>query len=527
MNRLEKPIERRVSPAIIGPYICRIWIHLTKAASKASNKRVNSEGREMSVRPPLLKRIGIGLVVILSATGPAIHAQTAEFDALQEAAADPGAVDAQLQLGEILLYGNRGLPQDKDRGMALISQAAAADHTAAQAVLGKVLLDGFYVEADPERGVRLLRTAADKGNLLAEETLGQALLWGVGTPADPGKARDYLSLAAQKGSPDAMRTLGEQLISGRIMEQDLATGVQLLERAVDIGDAEAKVALGTLLFFGGDLPKDRPRATALFKDAAMAGNGEGLLHLGADMMWRQKDRKTAKALLIQSGELGTGAAWATLAEGAMFGYLGKDRRGQFETFAEKARAAGEPRIAKLEALRQLYGINMRASGPDAIDMLEQASEDGNPEAAKFLIQLVRDGNRLNVRKSPKQATKYLERYSHLLDEADRERLEFTLKLAGTRRSDRYDEFLAEFKSRPDLKSTDFGMDIFASNPNFAIFVLQSRFKQQGKAVGPLDGYAGPRTLKALWNACRTLPDTEPCQDTVMLPRVIGALLAQR
>jgi hypothetical protein len=71
------------------------------------------------------------------------------------------------------------------------------------------------------------------------------------------------------------------------------------------------------------------------------------------------------------------------------------------------------------------------------------------------------------------------------------------------------------------------MDIFASNPNFAIFVLQSRFKQQGKAIGPPDGFAGRRTLKALSRACRTLPDTSPCLDAVMQPKVIGELLAQR
>ena len=481
----------------------------------------------MSVRPPLLKLVGISLVVFFSATGPAIHAQTLDIEALQDAAADPAAVDAQLQLGEILLYGNRGQPQDKDRGLALISQAAAAEHTPAQAVLGKTLLDGFYVEADPETGLRLLQKSADKGNQLAEETLGRAFLWGEGTPADPIKAHSYLNSAAMKGSPNAMRTLGEQLIDGRIMDQDIAAGVLLLERAADTGDAKAEVALGKLLFYGGSLPKDRPRATALFKAAAKAGNGEGILHLGADMMWRRVDPKAAKALLIQSGELGTGAAWATLAEGAMFGYLGADRRGQFEAFAEKARAAGETRVAKLEALRQLYGINMRASGPDAIHLLEQASEDGNPDAAKFLIQLVRDGNRLNVRKAPEQAAIYLEKYSQLLDPADRERLSFTLKLASTRRFDQFDQFATEFESRPDLKTTAFGMDIFASNPNFAIFVLQSRFKQQGKAIGPPDGFAGRRTLKALSRACRTLPDTSPCLDAVMQPKVIGELLAQR
>ncbi|WP_415220746.1 tetratricopeptide repeat protein [Pseudophaeobacter arcticus] len=481
----------------------------------------------MSTRPSHLKMIGISLVVFISTTGPALHAQTLEFEALQNAAADAGAVEAQLQLGEILLYGNRGLPQDKARGMALISQAANAEHTAAQAVLGKVLLDGFYVEADPETGLRLLQAAADKGNRLAEETLGRAFLWGEGTPADPIKAQTYLNSAAMKGSPDAMRILGEQLIDGRIMDQDIAAGVLLLERAVDAGDAKAQVALGSLLLYGGSLPKDRPRASALFIEAAKAGNGEGIHHLGADMMWRRVNPKAAKALLIQSGELGTGAAWATLAEGAMFGFLGKDRRGQFETFAEKARAAGETSVAKLEALRQLYGINMRASGPDAIHMLEQASADGNADAAKFLIQLVRDGNRLNVRKAPEQAAIYLEQYSHLLDPADRERLGFTLKLAGTRRFDQFDEFTTEFESRPDLKTTDFGMDIFASNPNFAIYVLQSRLKQQGKAVGPPDGYASRRTLKALSRACRTLPYAHPCRDTVMQPKIIGELLAQR
>ena len=478
----------------------------------------------MSGFPAFSKTIAPMAFALWLATSSNAISQTIDVDALRSAA-EAGSAQAQLQLGEVLLYGNAGMSADADTALSLLDQAAEAGFVPAKARLGKVLLDGFYTDPDPSRGIGLLKEAAAADNALAQATLGEALLWGHRTEADPARAQNLLQAAAEAGNTNAMRLLGEQLVGGWILERNIPQGLALLEKGVAANDAASEVALGTMLLYGDPLPRDRNRALALFEAAAEKGNGEGLHHYGRDLMWREKDKDAAEAYLIRSAEMGVEAAWTTLSEGAMYGYLGLSQRRKFEGYAERALEEGETHIAVLEAQRRLYGINMRASGPKAIEGLEQAAEAGNDEAAKYLIALVRDGNRYNVRKSPDQAAAYLEKFSELLNANEKDRLAFTIEAAKARGAARFSELAKDFESRPELKSSDFGKEIYAANPNLAIFLLQSRLKEQGIFAGKPDGLAGKATLSALWKACLALPSNKQCYDTVMHPNVIGRLLA--
>lgn len=457
--------------------------------------------------------------------GTHINAQTTEIDTLRDAA-NTGSAQAQLLLGETYLYGTEQVAADKVAGLDLIERAASSQFVPAQAVLGKILVDGYYTEADTSKGIALLEAAASAGNPSAQATLGEALLWGQVVDPDPLRAKTLLLGVARAGNTDAMRLLGEQLIGGWVLEQDIPEGLAMLTAAAETGDAKAQVALGKFLLFGDPLEKDTDRALALFEAAADQGNGEGLYHHGALLMWSQNDPNAAEAYLNRSGAMGVPAAWTTLAEGAMYGYLGMKQRRKFEGYAEKALALDEPRIAVLEAQRRLYGINMRASGPIAIQGLEDAATAGNADAATFLIALVRDGNRLNVRKSPDQAARYLAEYANLLTPEEQARLAFTIKVAAARGTRQFQELADEFNSFTDVKNTAFGKDLLKANANFAVFLVQNRLKQQGIYTGPADGMAGKGTIRALGAACPSLRNTARCDDTVMHPDVIGQVLMQ-
>ncbi len=475
-------------------------------------------------RSPVLSHWIAPLVLALAVgTGSVGYGQTSDIDAMR-AAAENGDANAQLQLGEALLFGTMGVPEDRGTALELITAAAEGGSVDAKARLGTILVDGFYTDADPERGVALLEDAARAGDASAIETLGTVYLWGQGVDADPARARELLSQAAQNGSIDAKRILGEQLVGGWVLEQDVDAGLGLLEEAVAEGDAKSEVALGKILLYGQGVRKDKSRARTLFEAAAEKGNGEGLLNLGSDLMWSRANPRAAREYLTRSGELGTSEAWTTLAEGAMYGYFGHKQRRSFDQYAEKAIAAGETRIAVLDAQRQLYGISMRASGPKAIAGLEEAADEGNADAARFLVRLVRNGNGLNVRKRTDAAAEYLDEYGDLFSAEERERLEFTVKVAGNRMTSAYDGFAEDFDARPDLKTPDFGADIFASNPNFAIHYLQTRFNESGTHVGPEDGLIGTRTLRALRKACNAELKIDQCDIDVVVPGVIGQLL---
>ncbi len=467
-----------------------------------------------------------GALIAILATGAVVPAKALDLDALKSAAA-AGDTAAERKLGEALVLGSEGVTQDVAQGLKLLGEAAAAGDVPAKASLGKILIDGYYTPAQPEQAQRLLEQAADAGNPLAQTTLGKALLWGLNLKPDPLRAKTLLQAAASAGDPEARRILGEQLVGGWVLKPDVAAGLTLLEQAVAAGDDKAMVSLGDFFLNGTGVKKDVPRARALFEEAAKAGNGEGLERYGTYLMWTNRAPAQAEDYLRRAGEMGRGSAWTTLAEGAMYGYLGSRSRSKFDGYAARARAAGEEKVAVLEAQRRLWGISMRASGPEAIKGLEKAADDGNATAASYLIVLVRDGNHYNVRKRPQQARAYLERYAPLLGPEKSAQFAFTIDAASTRQIADLPELKVVYDSHPEWRTLWFGKQIYAANENLAIYVLQSEMKGDGLYAGTVNGYATKATLHAMWNACLRLPDTTRCHDSVMHPEVVGALLARQ
>lgn len=412
-------------------------------------------------------------------------------------------------------------------GLHELEQAATAGNSDAKAVLGKILLEGYYVETDPDRGEKMLQEAAKEGHPKAMITLASTYLWGLyGRIEDPAKARRLFDQAAAIGDPEALRLLGEQLVRGNSFDKDTAGGLAMLERSAEMGSAKAKIVLGGLYLEGTHLPYSETRARDLFEAAAADGDGEGLERLGAELMWSRRGNRRAEQYLVRAAELGRGSAWTTLAEGAMYGYLGKRSRSKFSGYAEKARAVGESEVAVLEAHRALWGISMRASGPKAIHGLEQAVEGDNEEALKFLISLVRDGNRYNVRKNLPKAQTYLAEHSDLLTETEIAQYELSFDVAKTKNVNRYGELAERYAKTPGAKSRWFGKELFAANPNFAMYLLQAQMKRNGAYGGSLNGLATKATLKSIWRECRALGYSRNCGDIVLQPNTVGALLAR-
>jgi TPR repeat protein len=473
---------------------------------------------------------GVALSALIAVAGPmpafAQGGAPAAPDASTPEASAPSP-EALRERGEALVYGLGDVAQDLGAGMAALEQAATAGDARAQAALGKILLDGYYLPAEPERARAYLEQAAGAGNGAAQEALGSALLWGGALGRDPERARALLEAAASSGRSSAQALLGEQLLGGWVLPRDVEAGLPLLEQAIGAGDVKARLALGAFLLYGIALPADAPRALALFEEAAAAGNGTGLAQYGEALMWKLSDPPAAEAYLRRAGEMGVGAAWATLAEGAMYGYLGGGAasRAKFDDFAEKARAAGNARIAVLEAQRQMWGISMVASGPQTVAQLTEAAEAGNAEAAKFLIALLRDGNGLNVMKDAEAAEAALERYRAALSEAEIWQYGLTIAAKRARVPARYAALAEQAAAHPEWMSDWLGQELYKANPNVAVYLVQQKLRAAGSYRGALDGYVGPKTVRALKAACAGFADLPACDDSVLRPEVIGAVLA--
>ncbi|MGC9419743.1 MAG: tetratricopeptide repeat protein [Rhodovulum sp.] len=470
-------------------------------------------------------RRGIVLAAVLAAA-PMAGAQSLDGPALV-AAAEAGDPVAQRMVGEARVYGLGGA-QDVPAGITLLEQAAQAGDLHAKASLGKILLDGFYLPARPDRALPLLEAAAQAGDVRAQTALGSALLWGGAVPPDPERARDLLQRAAQAGDVEALRILGEQLVRGWLIAPDTRTGLAMLEQAAATGDARAQVALGAVLLDGPGVDHNIPRAVELFESAARAGNGAGLETYGAWLMWGRRDPAEARAYLHRAAEMGQATAWTTLAEGAMYGYLPPNSRARFAGYAEQARATGQDRIAVLDAQRRMWGIGMRANGPRTVAVLKQAVEDGNAEALRFLVRLLRDGNGMNVARDRAAARALLDRFADLLSPAERADLALTIDISATRQAGKYPALadrLARAHPRLDLA---LARDLYAANPNFAMYLLQRDMARRGVYAGPPDALASRRTLRALRADCLArLADRWQCRESVMDEMVIAPLLARR
>lgn len=267
---------------------------------------------------------------------------------------------------------------------------------------------------------------------------------------------------------------------------------------------------------------------ALFETAAEAGDARGIYQYGMMLMWSQRDPDAAEAMLVRAGEMGQSQAWATLAEGAMYGYLGNGRtsRAKFPTYATRARDAGNQQIDVLDATRHMWGITVRASGPETIEMLETAADGGNAQAAAYLIRLVRSGNQMNIRREPTRARDYLETYAPILTDVAVWQLETSITAEVARNASDMAALFDQIESNRRLITKGFGADLYAANPNAAIYVIQRSLADQGYNVGTPDGMIGPRTLRAMNAACRQTAPIAACEDSVLRPDVISAIIDQ-
>lgn len=384
------------------------------------------------------------------------------------------------------------------------------------------------VKPDPQAGLSMLEDAAAQGDPEAALAAGDLLLWGGPVAADRDRAVGYLEQAVEAGSWDAHRLLGKQLIGGWALPRDTARGVDLLETQIAKGDAKAALILGEAYLYGTGLPRDYAKARDLFETAAEAGDATGLWKYGETLMWSQRDPKTAQAFLERAGAAGVDGAYATLAEGAMYGYLGggKVSRAKFDGYAKAARAAGNERIEVLDATRRIWGISMRGDGKQAVAQLREAAEAGNKTAARYLVGLLRDGNSYNVRRDPKGAADFLEAHSDLFTPEERANYAMTIRVARHRHDVDFAPLAGEIAPARGKMNAAQARDLFKANPRLAVYLIQKDLADKGLYRGPLDGFAGRGTLRAMERACGGLSGDMACRDGVLAPEIVGAMLRE-
>ena len=347
------------------------------------------------------------------------------------------------------------------------------------------------------------------------------------TDSQPVTGQPTVEPTAEQTADQLRQDALAMVYSSNVVTPAAEEGLRRLEAAAEAGDVKADIEVGKLFLYGTMFPEDWARARRHFDRAAEKGDHAGLADYGMMMMWREKGWKEAQTLLEQAAQNGVPSAWVTLAEGAMYGYLGggEHSRAKFEGYAEKARAAGQDRIAVLEADRMLWGISVPASGKAALQHLTAAADAGNAEAARRLIALMRRGNDWNVPNDNAGARAALEKYAPLFAEEDQWRIATAIQAAAQRTPEALAQLRQTVDARPELVNRGFAADLVDANRNAAISLLQARLNAAGHEAGPTDGLAGPATLRAMNAACVKLLQPARCADSVLRNDVIADLIA--
>lgn len=165
------------------------------------------------------------------------HAQAL---ALLEKAAAQQLPQAQLELGEMLLYGENGMTTyespamkhqstpnqaQRERGIALITQAAEQDFAPAQERLGHIWLYGWRVDeprGDRKQAAHWLEKAA--AHQIPDAQYSLALLYrdGEGVARDCGKAVHWFEAAGKNGDSAAYAELSRLYEQGVCVDKDAA-----------------------------------------------------------------------------------------------------------------------------------------------------------------------------------------------------------------------------------------------------------------------------------------------------------------
>lgn len=467
----------------------------------------------------------LGLAYLWGSGVPADPSKALDFLRRGSAA---GSADARRTLGEQLITG-WVLAKNPGEGQKLLEAAIADGDVDAKAVLGKLYVDGYYLPRDNNKGMALLESAAATKNADAITKLGLVYLNGNdATKADPAKALDYLQRGADAGNKEAQRRLGEALVTGSGVARKPSEGRKLLETAGKNGDPKSLVVLGRLLMEGQYLKTDLPHARLLFEKAAQLGDVEGVELLGRKLMWNGRSRaetKRAEKYLTMAGEAGSGPAWTTLAQGAVYKKFGKGSAAKYPVFLKNARALGETKIEVIEAERWMWGLaGAKANASKTISTLETAAAAGNQDAIKYLIGLRRGGNGWNIKKNTKKAQAYFDKYGGKLTQADHNQQTTLLRVARARSPGDFAQLLENIDDHPDFRSAEFHKQLFRANQNFSVYVLQAALKERKIYTGSLNGMATARTISAIRRACDALPGKTKCKGKILSPGVIAQVI---
>ena len=240
----------------------------------------------------------------------------------------------------------------------------------ARYLLGLCTLLGIEQPQDGDRGLELIEDAARCGVVEAQFTCGRAYLRGTGAPADAGQAFVWLSESAENGLAEAQFDVSIFYERGWVVARDVNLSLYWLELAARGGAREAQRLYLNAAARDEVAVGDDPACSQWIDDGVREGHPPSLYLRFHALVARQNDEDPelpGLSLLRQASEAGYAPAMYELAglidEGLVAGPEGGSAR-------ELLRAAARPDHAFAPAMLQLAAEVSLEAAADGIEPAE-------------------------------------------------------------------------------------------------------------------------------------------------------------
>lgn len=419
-----------------------------------------------------------------------------------------------VSVGDLLRTGIPGLSANPALALQLFERAGELGDTSAKRRVADMHLRGETGSSEVQVAVGMLNELGQSGDTTAYLTLGDLFAQGEFVPADIEKALEYYQKAADQGNVFGIVRLGDSYISGLPgMQPDTSKGINYYEEAAALGNTSAMRALANL-YLGGTLVRPDPvRAVELLSEASGMGDGgaaETMAVLYASNDPFSADYKVVRAYLDTALAAGNVRAAFRVASAIAQGPLARDHGEEAFNILSNAVTTGVPGAAAELARLQLAGAFPAQSLAGVISMLNDASQAGDVDSARFLFRLYRDGSGLVLPPDPAAAEAFLASIEPILgtEAAAFERI----SLLASRGDDieTLRTISAEFsKLRGDngLRAID---NLRRANARAYVYILQERLAQRDLYSGAVNGTLDGQTIRAFNAVCAAAQAEREC-----------------
>jgi len=165
--------------------------------------------------------MGLG---ILTATGKGVPKNTDAGIQMVTKAAEAGYSGAQALLGVLMITGDLGVNKDLNSGFNWTKRAADAGDTAAELALANLYFSGIGTQTNTGAAIALLESVYNKHDEqapMAAYFLGWIYMEDKGVPVDIAKSFQWMIIAANKNASDSVQRLKK--LTEQLPKQQLAT----------------------------------------------------------------------------------------------------------------------------------------------------------------------------------------------------------------------------------------------------------------------------------------------------------------